>query len=530
MNEITRIHIGKVPFNIELPAQKVLNAYLEQLQVYLNDADVYSDIEQRIVELLADRQIAADGVIGLADVEAIKGPLGEPEAFLDEASDQSAVVSSKRLFRDPSSGILGGVASGLAVYLGVSVLWVRLAMVVAALVSFGWVVVLYVLLWIIVPPIRSAADKLRLEGKPVTIPAIQQVTQTLERLSNGRESDIVKVLAFCLGLGFSLAAVACLVISGVGTYAILFHDAAREGYYGFAGHSLIYSLAGLLALSGVLLSGLFSVLAYASFVQRLTKRIYVTAGVIIVAGLLSFGLAMGIFYYQSQVAARYINEHMVSRNLPVPAGIKTVSSLTVDTEQLNVRYFVSDKPTITMEAFVDAAHGYPQPQPVITVEGDTLRIKADTIRNCQLWCGRYTLLVSGPTLSSISAEAGQITYADAEQSSLQVSISSGQQFELLRGHIDSLIASLKSEASLDATAASVKDAHLQVQNNARVSLGIIDSLAVEGDTACPAGGQTRLSAESISQPKIHLNTVEVAAESGSYNCVALTIYDQEAAE
>jgi phage shock protein C len=56
----------------------------------------------------------------------------------------------RRLTRSRTNRILGGVASGLGRYLGVDVLWIRIAFAVLAL-AWGGGVILYAIAWILIP-------------------------------------------------------------------------------------------------------------------------------------------------------------------------------------------------------------------------------------------------------------------------------------------------------------------------------------------------------------------------------------------
>ena len=57
----------------------------------------------------------------------------------------------KRLYRDESDKILAGVSSGLAEYFEMYVTWVRIIFVFAAVFGFSGVII-YIILWIVVPP------------------------------------------------------------------------------------------------------------------------------------------------------------------------------------------------------------------------------------------------------------------------------------------------------------------------------------------------------------------------------------------
>lgn len=82
MKEITRIHLAKVPYEIEIDAKKVLQKYLDELKKYSADEDIFSDVEIRITEILSENKIITGGIITLEDVRKIKKQIGDPSVFL----------------------------------------------------------------------------------------------------------------------------------------------------------------------------------------------------------------------------------------------------------------------------------------------------------------------------------------------------------------------------------------------------------------------------------------------------------------
>ena len=78
MKEITRIHLAKTAYDIEVTAKKQLEKYITSLESYTQDADVLADVEIRMTELLAERKVQPGGVIAADDVAAIRAQLGEP--------------------------------------------------------------------------------------------------------------------------------------------------------------------------------------------------------------------------------------------------------------------------------------------------------------------------------------------------------------------------------------------------------------------------------------------------------------------
>ena len=57
MKEITRIHLAKIPYEIELDAKKNLQKYLDELRKY-SDEEIFEDVEIRITEILAESGIS----------------------------------------------------------------------------------------------------------------------------------------------------------------------------------------------------------------------------------------------------------------------------------------------------------------------------------------------------------------------------------------------------------------------------------------------------------------------------------------
>ncbi len=56
----------------------------------------------------------------------------------------------KRLYRSPDDRMIAGVCGGIAEYLNIDPLWVRLAAVLLAF-AYGSTIVIYILLWLLVP-------------------------------------------------------------------------------------------------------------------------------------------------------------------------------------------------------------------------------------------------------------------------------------------------------------------------------------------------------------------------------------------
>ncbi|MGF1637540.1 MAG: PspC domain-containing protein [Cyclobacteriaceae bacterium] len=102
---------------------------------------------------------------------------------------------AKKMFRNPEGKVLGGVAGGMAAYFGVDVVLIRL-LFVGLLFAGGAGLILYIILWIILPVAKTITDKMEMEGQPVTLSNIESTVKKSLNVKEGEENLIVKILLF----------------------------------------------------------------------------------------------------------------------------------------------------------------------------------------------------------------------------------------------------------------------------------------------------------------------------------------------
>ncbi len=78
----------------------------------------------------------------------------------------------KKLYRNPDDRTLGGVASGLAAYFNVEVIWVRL-LFIGLIFAGGAGFVIYLILWIITPSAKSITERIQMKGGAITLDNIE---------------------------------------------------------------------------------------------------------------------------------------------------------------------------------------------------------------------------------------------------------------------------------------------------------------------------------------------------------------------
>ena len=206
MNKTLSIGLAGFSFTIEEHAYIKLSDYLAALRSSLdaNEADeVMHDIEIRMVEIFKD-SLGKREVINDIDVERVIAQIGRPEqieeqeeAYYSEKSKKKEQKTSgsysgnKQLFRDPEKQKIAGVCAGLAHYVGMDIsamraIWLGIAIlgVFTAAISTSLIVLIYVILWIVLPQAQTATDFLKMKGKPMNFDNLKNESNKLVQFAN----------------------------------------------------------------------------------------------------------------------------------------------------------------------------------------------------------------------------------------------------------------------------------------------------------------------------------------------------------
>jgi len=114
-------------------------------------------------------------VVSLPLITEIISTLGEPVDFEDPV--QEPIITDrryrKRLYRDPEDKVLGGIAGGMGAYFNTDPLWFRIIFI--ALTIFGGSgIIIYLVLWLIIPEARTTAERLEMRGEEININNIER--------------------------------------------------------------------------------------------------------------------------------------------------------------------------------------------------------------------------------------------------------------------------------------------------------------------------------------------------------------------
>ncbi len=250
MNKTLSIGLAGFSFTIEEHAYIKLSDYLNALRSSLDASEaeeVMHDIEIRMVEIFKD-SLGKREVINDGDVERVIAQIGTPEkieeqeeAYYSEKNTNrqnttgTTYSDKKQLFRDPERQKIAGVCAGLAAYSGMDITWMRLIWVGAFL--FLWVapgssfliVLLYFILWAVLPKAETASDFLKMKGKPLNFDNLKEESSKIVQFANetttrageiytenkpyisNAGSGVWNVLKYIIGIFFAFMALSSII-------------------------------------------------------------------------------------------------------------------------------------------------------------------------------------------------------------------------------------------------------------------------------------------------------------------------------
>ena len=252
-------------YSIDEDAYELLKKYTESIHQTFDrqegGEEIANDLEARIAELFDELKAGGVDAITIEHVQDIIARIGNPEQMSDDTSrttgsqqeehfresasgggfglnqttweSYSENLKKKKLFRDPTNKVLAGVLSGLANYFGGDPTFWRLGFILLVFgsgsffswnyfgwrFSFGWAIIAYIVLAVIVPEAKTPEDRLKMKGKEVNpqnlgdevSAAVQQPQETKTNGASGCLSGGFKVLGMMLKIFVFLLGV-CLFV------------------------------------------------------------------------------------------------------------------------------------------------------------------------------------------------------------------------------------------------------------------------------------------------------------------------------
>ena len=377
MKEITRIHLAKTPYDIELDAKEVLQKYLSEIKQMMGSEDTMYEIEARMVELLGERGVQSNGIITMSDVEDLRSKMGLPKEFSDSEStedSQANLIPSdspvKRLMRDTDNAIFGGVCAGIAAYWGINPLWVRLLFIISPFITFGTALLVYIIIWISLPEAKTAAEKLQMRGEPVTLDSLKKAANNSKSKYRTKET-LAKILRICLALGLfftTLGLLAVLVVGSItGIMAMPFINEFTHAQPWAWGLLISLIIAGIMAVE------MFGVLTFSVARMKFTKAVLITLVITSVIGVLSIA---GMVITGSKLSNEVVQDRQRLTKVihaKLPNNVEGVKYVELEGNHMTSEIIPSSN--LRVEAEYINYKGSEKPKIEVIRDGDTLEIE-----------------------------------------------------------------------------------------------------------------------------------------------------------
>lgn len=387
MKEITRIHLAKTPFSVEVDAKKSLEQYLNSIQKNMHaEPEAMREIEARMVELLAERGVSKDGVISHDDVVAVQQQMGEPQDFADgeapetvDTAETNANKPTKRLMRDPDNAILGGVCAGIAAYWGINPLWVRLLFIFSPFITFGTSLLIYIVLWISMPEAQTAAEKLQMRGEEVTLDSLKNFSFTDNKKTQVKNT-FIKIVQVITSFVLIMITFGLLVAVPVGLFA---GASVISWMDGFAAQPWALGLLISALVGGAAAVTLFGVLTSSAIKWHFTRTALIAVIISTVIG--AFCISSSAIFGTQTLRELARDEERLTKTMTVelPKNLEGVKYADVTSNGLVSRQAIPSQETkIEVKYFSRKDGKAPKVQAV--VEGDTLKINVE--HDSQLSC------------------------------------------------------------------------------------------------------------------------------------------------
>ena len=377
MKEITRIHLAKTPYDIELDAKEVLQKYLSEIKQMMGSEDTMYEIEARMVELLGERGVQNNGIITMSDVEDLRSKMGLPKEFSDSESNEDSQADltpsnspAKRLMRDTDNAIFGGVCAGIAAYWSINPLWVRLLFIISPFITFGTALLVYIIIWISLPEAKTAAEKLQMRGEPVTLDSLKKAANNSESKYRSKDT-LAKILRICLALGLfftTLGLLAVLVVGSItGIMAMPFINEFTHAQPWAWGLLISLIIAGIMAVE------MFGVLTFSVARMKFTKAVLITLVITSVIGVLSIA---GMVITGSKLSNEVVQDRQRLTKVihaKLPNNVEGVKYVELEGNHMTSEIIPSSN--LRVEAEYINYKGSEKPKIEIVRDGDTLEIE-----------------------------------------------------------------------------------------------------------------------------------------------------------
>jgi len=267
MKKTFTINISGSIFHIDDDAFEKLQKYLHMLNKHFGPAiegqEILQDIEARIAELFLEKTGNKVEVITDFMVDEVIARMGKPEDFMEPGEEESEKAATettspeeepkirRRLYRDGDNRVLGGVCSGMGAYFNIDMVMMRVIFFLLFFLIGPFNLLLYFILWIVVPKAKTTAQRLEMRGKEATISNIEksikeevnEVGESYNKFANAKnEKGVSRIDSFGEVVGSVLRVVLRVIVLIFGAALIIGGIASLIGFVTTmaVGHSFMH--------------------------------------------------------------------------------------------------------------------------------------------------------------------------------------------------------------------------------------------------------------------------------------------------
>jgi len=200
MKDIKQVSLNSIVFYVEEDGYIALKKYINNLERYYADKEggkeIIEDIQIRFAELLSEKRTFAEQAITMQDIESVIAVLGYPDNFEPEENrdfrQQEIPHHKKRkpLYRDLEDAKIAGICSGLSYYFDVDAWVFRLIFIVLTLFSGGLWILIYFILWFVLPQAKTTQQRYDMKGEALNIEDIEQRFKNVVNEAEDRIRDL----------------------------------------------------------------------------------------------------------------------------------------------------------------------------------------------------------------------------------------------------------------------------------------------------------------------------------------------------
>ncbi|MBY0432972.1 MAG: PspC domain-containing protein [Cyclobacteriaceae bacterium] len=115
--------------------------------------------------------------------------------FLPVSAELEEESTIKKMYRHPDKKVVGGVAAGIAAFFNADITLIRVLFILLAIFG-GSGILLYIVLWIVLPEAKTITEKMEMQGEKVTLSNIESTVKKEKTERAEEESTLTKIVLF----------------------------------------------------------------------------------------------------------------------------------------------------------------------------------------------------------------------------------------------------------------------------------------------------------------------------------------------